>query len=150
MKARFAAGMAGWLAGLLLTAGCATTPASRIRAQPELFASFPAETQEQIRAGRVAIGYTEDMVRMALGAPDRVFRREAASGATIVWSYSDSLPITRYDYVPITHTAHDSRGRLQTYPNWMMVDRTVWHEIERMRLDFRDGRVVAIETETPR
>lgn len=147
MKAR---SLAGGLAGLLLAAGCATTPESRIRARPELFASFPAETQERIRAGGVAIGFTEDMVRMALGEPDQVLRRETAGGTATIWSYTDSRPVTRYDYIPVTSAARDSRGRLRTYPDWVMADRTIWLDVERLRVEFKDGRVTAMESALPR
>jgi hypothetical protein len=150
MKARRWARRLLGLVGLGLAVGCASTPAKRIQARPDVFAAFPPETQDLVRSGRVALGFTEDMVHMALGSPDRIFRREFTAGNSIVWSYSDYRPDTRYDLVPTTQYIRDSHGRVRAYPDWIWVDRTLWHETERMRLEFRDGRVVGIETETPR
>jgi hypothetical protein len=150
MKARRWARRLLGLVGLGLAVGCASTPAKRIQARPDVFAAFPPETQVLVRSGRVALGFTEDMVHMALGSPDRIFRREATAGNSIVWSYSDYHPVTRYDLLPSTQYIRDSHGRVRAYPDWLWVDRTQWYETERMRLEFRDGRLIGIETETPR
>lgn len=46
-----------------------------------------AETQEKIRAGEVAIGFTSEQVTLAKGKPDLVGRRTTASGESEVWTY---------------------------------------------------------------
>ncbi|UPT75135.1 MAG: hypothetical protein M0D55_05330 [Elusimicrobiota bacterium] len=74
---------------VLLFAAC-STPASRIKRDPGLFASWPAATQEKVRAGQVEVGFSEEMARMALGAPTRRFSRESAAGRQEVWVYGDS------------------------------------------------------------
>lgn len=76
------------LASLLLSAGCAT-PASRIRKNQNAFDAYPPETQAKIREGKVAVGFTREQVLMALGRPDRAYRREAAGGAEEVWVYRE-------------------------------------------------------------
>jgi hypothetical protein len=48
---------------------CNTT-GSRISRQQELFDSYPPEVQENIRNGVVEVGYTPEMVVMAIGEPD--------------------------------------------------------------------------------
>lgn len=138
------------MAGLGLVVGCASTPASRIEARPDVFAAFPPEAQAMVRSGRVALGFTEDMVHIALGSPDRVYHRETTEGSTVAWSYSDYHPDTRYDTVPSTRYVRDSHGRVRAYPDWIWVDRTQWHETERMRIEFRAGKVIGIEAQTPR
>ncbi len=75
----------------LACAGC-STPDSRIQKNAEAFASYPPAVQAKIRAGEVEIGYTADMVRLALGKPDRTFRRVTAEGETEVWAYADKTP----------------------------------------------------------
>ncbi len=72
-------------------AGCATGPSSRIKQDPEVFASFPEEVQDNIRAGEIDIGYTKEMVEMALGRPDRVVTRTSGDREERVWIYTRSL-----------------------------------------------------------
>ena len=77
-----------FLVVLLLTlAGCATTPADRIAQHQTVFNAWPAEVQAKIRAGQVAVGFTEEQVRMALGDPERVITRTTAQGVSLVWAY---------------------------------------------------------------
>ena len=86
---RWSGGMLVLAAVCMLGSGCVSTPASRIKANPSLFASFPPQVQEQVRKGAVAVGFTEDMVRMALGDPDRVILRTTAALQTKIWVYTD-------------------------------------------------------------
>ncbi len=76
----------GALSALTL-AGCAT-PESRIRQNPALFESLSPDDQQTIREGRVALGFTRDMVRLALGDPDRRMTRTTAQGVSEVWRYT--------------------------------------------------------------
>ncbi|MDF9833269.1 hypothetical protein M2103_001492 [Ereboglobus sp. PH5-5] len=75
----------------LLFAGCSTT-SGRIKKNQPLFDSFPAEVQSNIRAGKVDIGYTPDMVLMALGEPDRRYTRTTERGNSEVWAYRSKAP----------------------------------------------------------
>jgi hypothetical protein len=76
---------AGWLAGCM-------TPESRIRRHPEIIARLPPAQLELIRQGQVAPGFDMEMVRLALGEPDRVTMRETAvartDAGTEVWGYA--------------------------------------------------------------
>ncbi len=137
---------AHFLAGLatLLLAACAT-PEARIRKNPDLFASFPSEAQELIRQGEVAVGFTRDMVQIALGSPDRIYTRQTAEGTTEIWSY-------------VSHEVRADRqlvdGRFRVYlpgAGYRTVTDTVWvdvnsrYEYDRLRIEFRDGQVYAVE-----
>jgi hypothetical protein len=62
------------LCGLVILTGC-STPESRIAKQPDLFNSLTPDQQQMIREGRVGIGFDMDMVKLALGDPDRVRER---------------------------------------------------------------------------
>ena len=76
------------LAAAAALAGCAS-PAARIKANPQLFASISPANQELIRHGQIALGFTPDMVLLALGEPDRVTQHTDASGTTEMWRYQN-------------------------------------------------------------
>jgi len=76
----------------LVALGCASTPASRIEKEQELFDTYPPETQEKIRAGKVDIGFDQQMVRMALGKPDETSTEVVEGGETLLWGYTKSRP----------------------------------------------------------
>lgn len=76
---------------LLAALGC-SSPGSRIKANQAAFDALPAETQTKIRAGKVEVGYTAAMVKMALGEPDRRYTRTTEKGSSEVWAYRDRGP----------------------------------------------------------
>jgi hypothetical protein len=127
-------------------AACSTT-ASRIRQNPELFARLTPEQQEMIRRGDVAVGFTAEMVRLALGEPDRYGTRTDADGTSEVWTYvtydgPTGLPLYRGWY----HRYYLWEDPL--YPYYLSVDdRRVR---ERFRVIFRNGEVTALEHEARR
>ena len=129
---------------LLLAAGCAT-PEARISRNPEVFAAFPADAQALIRKGQVAIGFTKPMVEMAIGRPSVVSMRQTAEGDAEIWQYIDYDRYPSYRHVPIRHYYRDSRGRVYTVHDFLWVDDDVWYERQRLRLEFRDGKLAAIE-----
>ncbi|CAM2899517.1 hypothetical protein [Rariglobus hedericola] len=75
------------LAMTLGFAGCAT-PDARIKRSPEVFARLSPDQQALVKEGRVAIGFDEDAVMLALGLPDRKWTRTDAKGTQEVWSYT--------------------------------------------------------------
>lgn len=77
---------------LTLLAACATTPADRIARHRAEFAAWPAEVQAEVRAGRVAVGFTPAQVRMALGRPDVQRTRATPVGTREVWIYRVRRP----------------------------------------------------------
>jgi hypothetical protein len=78
------------LLSVFLTA-CSTVD-SRVKDNQAAFDALPPETQQKIRAGKVEVGYTPQMVTMALGKPDRVYTRTTEKGTSEVWAYRDSKP----------------------------------------------------------
>ncbi|MCC6416057.1 MAG: hypothetical protein IT582_09115 [Opitutaceae bacterium] len=79
------------LLAALLLAGCETV-ANRISKNQAVFDAWPAQVQATIRAERVDLGFTPDQVRIALGAPDRVYARKTSAGEAEVWAYFDRRP----------------------------------------------------------
>ena len=87
------------LAALLLAlAGCATAPADRIAQNRSAFDTWPAEVQAKVRAGQVAVGFTEEQVRMALGDPERVITRTTEKGVSLVWAYRHRGPHVSFGF----------------------------------------------------
>ena len=133
------------LALAFLMAGCAT-PESRIKKNPELFIALPPAVQENVRQGRVDIGYSKDAVQLALGAPNRQYTRKTADRITEVWSYTrDQIRLDRRR-ADVRVSGYDSKGRRTTYTDWVWVDVENRQEYERLRIDFTDGVVSAIES----
>jgi outer membrane protein assembly factor BamE (lipoprotein component of BamABCDE complex) len=132
-----------WLPALLLVAlltGCAT-PAARIRQNPDLFATFSPEAQTLIRQGRIEPGFTQDMVRMALGEPDRRYMRRTQISVTEVWSYTDYYTTIDRQRVQAQFRYRDPRGGIRTATDQVWVDVQQKNEFEKLRVEF-DGDVV--------
>jgi hypothetical protein len=65
---------------------CATTQ-SRIRKHQAEFDSYPPAVQQKIKDGKVEVGFTQQQAAMALGKPDRIYRRKTADSDQEVWAY---------------------------------------------------------------
>ena len=133
------------LASLFLLTSC-STPASRIKKNPNLFASFPSDVQEKIQKGEIDIGYTEDMVMIALGRPDRMYTRKTDTGEARVWSYVDFYMTSDRQRVNADVRVRDSTGIYQTVHDTIWVDVEQRNEYEKLRVEFENGKVKAIET----
>ena len=126
---------------MALAAGCASTPAARIEKQQAAFNAWPADVQQKVKAGQVAVGFTPEMVQVALGKPDRVTTRTTEKGQGEVWSYTDRRPQFSFGLGLGT-----SRGG-SAYAGGVSVgggDR--WRDDEALRVIFEAGKVSAIET----
>lgn len=139
-----------WLAGccilgLVLTAGCLSTPDKRIAKAPEVFAAFPPDIQARVRKGEIDIGFTPDMVRMALGRPSRMLTRKTAAGEIEVWIYTAYRHGTDLQPMATEHwyRASDGRMYLGSDPTFISVDTR--EEYPLLRLEFESGKVHAIE-----
>lgn len=124
--------------------GCAS-PESRIKKNPELFNSFPPDVQERVRKGEADIGYTKDMVRIALGEPNRTYERQTESGSVEVWSYTSYYTTTDRQRVDVRSRVRDSSGSYRTISDWVWVDVDQRNEYEHLRVELRDDKVIAIE-----
>ena len=80
------------LSSLALAALACSTIDSRIEANQELFDGFSAEDQATIRAGQVEVGFSQEMVRMALGDPDETTIEIDEQGEILVWAWTKSRP----------------------------------------------------------
>ena len=124
-----------FLAAICVALGACSTPAARIKKDPDRFNSYPPQAQNEIRAGKVDVGFTQEMTRMALGAPDRVYRRTTAQGDSVVWAYTQRGIETGSVYLdPGQNAGGVPQGTIVTQP-----------AEERLRVVFEDGKAVSIE-----
>lgn len=124
----------------LLFAAC-STPASRIKRDHETFESWPPAVQEKVKAGDVAVGFTEEQALMALGRPTRRFSRETGAARQDVWVYGDSSARPGLGVSLGGGTFGGSTG----YGGGFGVSTASAGPGERARLVFESGRVVAVE-----
>lgn len=139
-----------WGGALLILVGLTgcSTPASRIKKNPDLFASFPPEAQALIQQGRIDLGFESGMVAMALGAPTDVYETRNEQGDLLVWAYRDlttdhhPYPYA-WGYGGCVHGPTCRRCYRVPTPYYGPVVR---HQAaERLRVTFRDGVVVEIQ-----
>lgn len=136
-------------AALLLAAGCQTIE-TRIQENPELFAGLDPATQVKIKQGIIDLGYTEDMVYLALGVPDHKRELRTADGVQTVWIYS-----TYFEHYDGTRFVGYSRrvyydAFLRSYRvHYLPVYADAYRpEVrERIRVVFEKGKVTVIEQE---
>lgn len=76
----------------LLFTACGTTKTQRITQNEALFNTYTPAERKMIRTGQVAVGFDQDMVRMALGDPSRETTLDTAAGKQIVWEYRQLRP----------------------------------------------------------
>jgi hypothetical protein len=76
----------------LLFAACSTTQNQRITQNQAAFDSYTPAERQMIRTGQIAVGFDQDMVRMALGDPSREATVDTAAGKQIAWEYRQLKP----------------------------------------------------------
>ena len=128
---------------------CTSTPDSRIRRNQALFDSFTMEEQAMIRQGIVGVGFTPDMVSMAMGPADQVRTRTVSQGEQTIWVYNRWFR----DYVGQQHLGFRRDvyfdHRIQSWRVFYTpVSASVFQErVEEVgRVVFMNGKVVSVET----
>lgn len=131
----------------LLAAGCSTVN-SRIKEHERFFASLSPEAQAKLRARTVELGYTPEMVYIALGRPDTKSEKITAKGNEQTWIYLAYYQ--EYAGQALTHyrrvAVRDPRtGKVAVFiePVYTSVYRE--ESEEKLRVSFVDGKVVSIE-----
>lgn len=148
------------LALLALLAACAS-PQSRIERSPEAFQALDAEQQALVQQGKIAIGFSEQAVRLALGEPHRVTQRTDEKGATTVWRYVEREGGVYSDFYYPGFAAFGAYGRpigingvglfgggfYGPGVTTLYTANGPHSERDRLRVLFVDGKVSAIEEE---
>ncbi len=137
-------------ATLAFVAGCQSV-GDRIEENPELFASLDRETQAKVREGMIDLGYTQDMVYLALGEPNRKRKTTTPDGVSETWIYNthfqryDGQRMVGYDRTIFYDKKNDTYRVFYT-PRY--TDTYVPETQERIRIVFQDNQAVSIEQGT--
>ena len=97
--------------------------------------------QRKVSAGIIEVGYTTEMVLLALGEPNREFSRQTENGSAEVWVYHDNSPRVRFGF----GFGIGSYGRHSASSVGISTTTGDYDRDEKMRVEFRDGRVTEIE-----
>jgi hypothetical protein len=129
-------------ASLLL--GACSTINSRINEKGSVYYNLDEQTRAKIAHGDIAVGFTPDMVYMALGKPDTKRYRTSADGTSETWIYGgyyyDNLAFAGYH----RWGGWGPRGFYRMYwePVYAPYSAVVGDET---RVTFRSGKVVSID-----
>ena len=140
-----------WAAAIcsLLASGCGIfqPPVERrISKNQQAFDSFPFEVQQNLRQGKIEIGYQEDMVGIALGHPDRRYRRLDAEGETIIWIYLDETIRPRHHWnIRVELPMFDPNGHRILRREEIDLELDEHHQHISARVEFADSKVIALE-----
>jgi len=127
--------------------GCQSVE-SRIREKPDVYAGLDLETQDKIKQGIIDLGYTPDMVYLALGEPNQKRESRTENGRTLTWIYNtyydryDGTQMVGYHrriyYDPLlrSYRVHYRPAFVDTYREEVE---------ERIRIVFQDGKATVIE-----
>lgn len=132
----------------VLIAACAS-PSKRIKRNQALFDTFPPAVQEKVRQGQVDVGFTADMVLIALGKPDRKYTRKTEAGDTEIWAYVDGH---RPGYGFSLGLGTGYYGRSSVYSGGVTVGSgpADYHYDEKTRVVLSSGTVTSVESrDTP-
>ena len=141
--------LAAAAASLLWVGGCGTTPESRIAEHPDVFARLTPDEQTMVRNGKVGIGMEAEVVKLALGDPDRVTFETTAQGQTEIWHYETTV---YYDGAflypgPYWHRRHPYWGGYWGAGPWAFDAPAAVYD--RFRIALANGRVTSIRQESP-
>lgn len=96
--------------GLAFLAGCSSPSSSSARLRETASAAaLPADTQKKLEDGVVEVGYTADMVYVALGRPSKV--SVTTDGRVGIWTYANYLPSEAVSSTPFYALRGGYRGR---------------------------------------
>ena len=123
---------------LLLLAAC-STPSSRIADNREAFDRMSPDAQKLIQAGRIDIGFSPEMVVLALGQPANKFTRKSTTGDTEVWIYHDNRPQISIGIGGV------SAGRNSAVGGGVGISTGGYDPDEKVRVEFSGGKVVTID-----
>jgi hypothetical protein len=107
--------------------------------------SLSSAERALIEAGEIDLGFNEEMVEVALGRPDRIYRERRAEGERVVWAYQEARGFGQPRFsVGVGTTVGSGRGT--AYGGGVSVGTGgAGRVVERDRVVFADGLVTAIE-----
>ena len=127
----------------LALAACSTTGA-RIRANQADFDRYPEQVQHNLRSGVIEVGYTPQMVTIALGEPSRKAQLVTGEGTAEVWTWWRHTP-----GISLGFGGWNSVGSHVGFGSGISVGDRGRRETKAV-VEFRSGLVHRFETMTPR
>jgi len=128
------------VSGVVWLAGC-STPDTRIKDHPEIFAQLAPQEQTLVRAGQVGLGFSAEAVKLALGEPDRITVRTDANGQLQVWHYVESAECDGAFLYGGPYWGGWGARRWVGY--WAPYPVGPVRSFDRFRVEFRNNKVVA-------
>ena len=139
------------VAALLVLSACNTFE-RRAEEKASIFRALDAATQARLEARQIEVGDTQDMVYIALGAPDEKREQLTAGARTTTWVYSAYWQ--EYQGTRLVgyrrHVSYDPASksyRVYHEPDYQPVYAPRIED--RVRITFQDGRVTVIEQAQP-
>jgi hypothetical protein len=127
------------------------TVGKRISANQEMFNAWSPETQQQVQAGKIQMGFDRDMVLVALGRPQQIKERTSEAGASEIWTYLGTRTkqvISTLYYPPgsvyCPPTRRGNRGHYH-HPVYQYTPVIQYETYERRRIVFFKGKVIEFE-----
>lgn len=115
------AGLAAALALAVVGGGCETASglAERVREKRTVFSGLTPEQRGKIEQGVIEVGFTADMVYLALGQPRRIEEKTLPEGRVALWSYETFLAPNSMSLLGYNNAGQAGRTRSssQTYGN---------------------------------
>ena len=143
------------LLGAALLLGACSTINTRINEKAPVFYSLDPDTRAKIAHGDVELGYTPDMVYIALGQPDVKRHSVSTSGQTEQWIYRSYYDD---DFAPGFGPGFGYAGYHRWFAPYGRFYRVYWEPVywdypypyrgipeDDIRVTFRDGKVVMID-----
>ena len=132
---------------LLFITGCQTLD-DRIKSKGDLFARLDPATQAKIKAGTIELGFTPDLVFLALGAPAEKRELITQAGKDEIWIYlAHDFPAPGLDPMGyrrrIIFDPYLNGYRIAYRP--IMADDEAGIASERLRVVFHEGKATAME-----
>jgi hypothetical protein len=133
--------------GVVLLNGCASSQAARIQEKSAVFQTLTPKQQHEIRAQKVKVGFTPDMVYMAIGKPTSVKVTHDQNGSGEEWNYShfvvhpDTLGFENPEI-----SSDNASGMNQGSDRYAPKQVPLPTEEGTLTLRFRGGQVDAVET----
>ena len=125
--------------------GCSSVDRGVSGRSPLIYDENPGVSRHELKKGKIQVGWTSDMVQVALGKPNRKYYRRTAQGEILVWAYTASITRPERQRVTGTFRFRDRDRRFQTATDtvFVTVDRHI--EFDKLRVEFVRNVVTAIE-----
>ena len=139
-----------WILGMLCLLGMVscTTFERRVEEKKEIYNALDQETKARLKEGVIRPGDSMDMVYIALGKPDEESLQIKEGSRKVTWVYNSYYQVFMgYAYTHYyRHVVYNPRTR--SYRVFYVPTREPVYETraeERIRIDFENGKVFAIE-----